>query len=103
MKQRTNPLADVKVEVRRSPTSLKIVLILLIVFSTAALVALRWVHLGIQAQTDQLTASAAAVEYANRELERKIEDLGSVQSIQRIAQEELGLVSPDTIIVTPNP
>lgn len=102
MKKITNPLQNVKVELRPSPASLKIVLILLIVCFTAALAALRWVHNGIRAQTEELRSTAAAVEYANSELERKKESLGSVQSIQEIAREELGMVDPDTVLISPN-
>lgn len=103
MKHRTHPLANTKVEVRRSPTALNVALILLILFCTAALAALGWVRQGLQAQTQQRAAEAAAVEFANRELERKIDALDSVQSIEEIAQEELGLVNPDTIFITPQP
>lgn len=91
----------VKVVFRRAGTGLKISLILLILFSTAALVALRWVHNGIREQTDKLRGEAAAVEYANSELERKTADLDSVQSVQEIAKEELGLVDPRTVVVDP--
>ena len=94
-------LKNVKLEIRPSPVALKVLLIVLILFSTAALAALRWVHTGIQAQTENLRAEAAAVEYANSVLEQKKADLGSVQSIQDIAKEELGLVNPDTVVIDP--
>ena len=45
--------------------------------------------------------SASGLEYANEVLEQKTEELGSVQSIQDIAKEELGLVDPDTILIDP--
>ena len=80
---------------------MKISLILLILFSTAALVALRWVHNGIREQTEKLRSEAAAVEYANSELERKTANLDSVQSVQEIAKEELGLVDPRAVVVDP--
>ena len=35
------------------------------------------------------------------DLEGKIQDLGSVQSVYDIAQEELGLVNPDTVVFQP--
>ena len=94
-------LKNVKLEIRPSPVALKALLIVLILFSTAALAALRWVHNGIQAQTENLRTEAAAVEYANSVLEQKKADLGSVQSIQDIAKEELGLVNPDTVVIDP--
>ena len=89
----------VKVEVRPASHILKIILILLILFSIVALVALRWVHNGILTQIDELKDEASGLEYANEVLDQKTEELGSVQSIQDIAKEELGLVDPDTILI----
>lgn len=101
MAQKNTPPKNVKVEVRPASNILKIILILLILFSIVALVALRWVHNGILAQIDELKDEASGLEYANAELDRKKEEIGSVQSIQDIAKEELGLVDPDTIIIDP--
>ena len=102
MAQKNTPPKNVKVEVRPASNILKIILILLILFSIVALVALRWVHNGIITQIDELKDEASGLEYANAELDRKTEELGSVQSIQDIAKEELGLVDPDTILIEPN-
>ena len=101
MANKNTPPRKVKVEVRPASNILKIILILLILFSIVALVALRWVHNGIRNQIDELKDEASGLEYANEELEQKTEDLGSVQSIQDIAKEELGLVDPDTILIDP--
>ena len=101
MAQKNTPPKNVKVEVRPASNILKIILILLILFSIVALVALRWVHNGIITQIDELKDEASGLEYANAELDRKTEELGSVQSIQDIAQDELGLVDPDTILIDP--
>ena len=101
MAQKNTPPKNVKVEVRPASNILKIILILLILFSIVALVALRWVHDGILTQIDELKEEASGLEHANAELDRKTEELGSVQSIQDIAKEELGLVDPDTIIIDP--
>lgn len=91
----------VKVRLRSAPSALKIALIALIIFSIAALVALRWVHNGIQAQTLLKQEQAAAMEGANADLLEKISSIGSVKSIQQIAQDELGLADPDTVLVHP--
>ena len=99
MTQKNTPPKKVKVEVRPASNILKIILILLILFSIVALVALRWVHSGILTQIDALKDEAAGLEYANEVLDQKTEELGSVQSIQDIAKEELGLVDPDTILI----
>lgn len=94
---------NVKVEFRRTVPALKIALILLILFSTAALVALRWVHNGIREQTDKLRSEAAAVTFANEQLVEKTANLDSIQSVQDIAKEELGLVDPRTVVIDPQP
>ena len=101
MAKKNTPRATVKVEVRPAANILKIILILLILFSIVALIALRWVHSGILDQIDALKDEASGLEFANQELEQKTEELGSVQSIQDIAKEELGLVDPDTILIDP--
>lgn len=92
----------VKVRLRSAPNALKIALIALIIFSIAALVALRWVHNGIQAQTLLKQEQAAAMEGANADLQEKISSVGSVKSIQQIAQDELGLADPDTVLIHPD-
>ena len=101
MAEKKNPLKNVKIAVRPSPAALKIVLIVLILLSMAALFALRWVHTGILGQIDDLKKEASGLEHANQELEQKMGELGSVQSIQDIAKEELGLVDPNTVIIDP--
>ena len=87
---------------RPSTTLLKIVVIVLIVFSTATLIALSWVRQSIQVQTQDMRNEAKNLEQENAELKDKIEILGSVQSVEQIAQEELGMVKPDTVIINPN-
>ena len=103
MAAKKNPLKNVKIAVRPSPAALKIALIVLILLSMAALFALRWVHTGILEETENLKDKASALEEANTDLQQKTQEIGSVQSIQDIAKEELGLVDPDTIILSPQP
>ncbi len=99
MAKKGTPPQNVKVEVRPASNILKIILIVLILFSIVALIALRWVHNGILTQIEEMKEDASGLEYANSELEQKMEDLDSVQSIQDIAKDELGLVDPDTVII----
>ena len=101
MANKSTPQKQVKVEVRPASNILKIILIVLILFSIVALISLRWVHSGILTEIDALKDEASGLEYANEVLEQKTEELGSVQSIQDIAKEELGLVDPDTILIDP--
>ena len=99
MANRTTPRKKVKVAVRPSSNILKVILIFLILTSIVALVALRWVHNGILTEIADLKEEASGLEHANEVLEKKTEELGSVQSIQDIAEEELGLADPDTILI----
>ena len=87
--------------VRSGSPALKSVMTVLIVFSMAALTALAWVRGSIRSQVEDLRQEAAALEQENRELQEKINALGSVQSVQDIAREELGLVDPNTVVIQP--
>ena len=102
MEETKNPPVKKKIVVRPAPPALKIAACLLILFSMAALLALRWVHNGIREETRNLTDQAAAVQAENQDLTEKIDALGSVQSVKDIAQEELDLVDPDTVVIHPN-
>ena len=104
MDEKTNaPKKKVKVILRPSPLSLKILLIVLILVSMGALIALRWVTNSIRQETENLREEAAAVEYENGDLQKKIDEVDSVKGVQNIAEEELHMVEPDTVIVDPKP
>ena len=99
MVQFKTPFQNIKVVYRRSKPLTKVVVIAAIVLSMAALITLRWTLNDIQQQTQDMKAEAARLEQENAELEDKIDQLGSVQSAMDIAQEELGLVDPDTVVI----
>ncbi|MGN1016518.1 MAG: septum formation initiator family protein [Faecousia sp.] len=101
MNPKKQPKPSLQVVVRSSSPALKIAVTVLIVFSMAALAALAWVRGSIRGQVESLRQEAAAIEQENRELQEKIDNLGSVQSVQDIAREELGLVDPNTVMIQP--
>ena len=86
---------------RRSQTATKIVLILAILLSIGALVTLRLTTNDLQAKTKALQSQAADLTAANEELKEDIDNLGSVQSVVDIAEEELDLVQPGTVVFQP--
>lgn len=92
-----------KVEIvwRRGSKLLKRLVIALIVLSTAALGTLWWVHADLLRQAEKMQQESAVIQNENQTLEQKIKDLGSVQSIQEIAKEELGMVPADTVLINP--
>ena len=94
-------LSRIRLVYKRSSTLLKCAVLAAIVLSTAALIALRTAHLEQQAQFEALRAEAAALEEDNHKLTQHITQLGTLQSVRRIAVEELGLADPDTVIFVP--
>ena len=101
MANKQSPFQNVRVVFQPGNPKLKKRLIALILASMLALGALAFVHHRIQVRTQALLEEAAALEQENRELQEKINALGSVQSVQDIAREELGLVDPNTVMIQP--
>ena len=102
MEAQTNSVRKIKLVVRPSSPLLKIVLVVLIVFSTAALISLSWVRQNILAKTEAMRQESQTLVAENAELREKIAELDTVQSVQDIAREELGMVDPDTVVIVPN-
>lgn len=86
---------------RRSSPLLKCVVMAAIVLSMAAILTLRSSILELRSNTEDLRQEAAGLEQENQKLEKSIAELGTVQSIKRIAREKLGLVDPDSIFFDP--
>ena len=91
----------IKLRLRPSPRSTKIMLIVAILFAMMALIALRMAITDLDNRAEDLRKKAAAMEQENKDLQENIGILGSVQSIIQIAKDELGLVDPNTIILSP--
>lgn len=101
MANRKNPLGRIRLVYRRTSPLLKCVVLATIVLCTAALLILHSSIRQLRQDTDGLRAEAVALEQENRKLKKSIAELGTVQSIKRIAEEELGLVDPDAIFFEP--
>ena len=89
-----NPFQRIRLVYRRSPLLLKILVLVTILASAAALLALRTITLGYQQQSQALQAQAAQLQQENADLTERIAELGTEASIRRIAIEELGLMDP---------
>ena len=101
MTKRKNPFGRIRLVYRRSSMFLKCVVLVTILLSTAALLALTVSLQQIRQQTETLRAQAAELEEENEQLAEDISLLGTIESIKRIATEELGLVDPDTEFFSP--
>ena len=96
------PFRHIRLVYCRSSTLVKCVVLATILVSTAALVTLRFSLQAEQKQQAALQQQAAQLEQDNRTLTAYIAELGTVQSVKRIATQELGLVDPDSQFFTPS-
>ncbi|MCD7859717.1 MAG: cell division protein FtsL [Firmicutes bacterium] len=89
----------IRFRVRRGSRLVRAVLIAAVSLSVVAIVVLSIsLRAALREQAD-LRQQAADLEEENSRLEEKIDALGSVDGVAQIAQDELGLVDPDTIII----
>ena len=92
-------LSRFQLQYRRTSTLHKVVIAAAVVLSSVTLFSLRLIQWEAEDQLRTLQQQAIALEEDNAELRRYIDELGTTDSIRRIAQEELGLVDPDTVII----
>lgn len=85
----------------RSRKIVMAIVLVAVVCATVAVVMLQTALKESKSQYDLIRQRAAALEAANDELESDIAGLGSVESSIEIAEDELGLVLPGTVIFTP--
>ena len=97
------PFRDSKVTYTRSHPLTKVVVIALIIVCTVSLIALRVTSRRMQAEIAQLRNEAAQLEADIALLEELVGNQDSVEGVEYIAENELGLVDPDTVILDPNP
>lgn len=91
----------VKVVFRRSPVAARVVILAALVVCIALLVTLTVMTAQAREKAQALKQQAAELEQQNAALEQHIDDLDTLEGIENIAKEELGLVDPDTIIFDP--
>ena len=92
-------IGKVQVVLFRSSRRVTMMLAIVLGFTVIALGALCFVDHCMVAKTEELRSQAAQIEYENQVLSHNIADLGSAKSVERIAQQELGLVPKDAILI----
>lgn len=86
---------------RRSGKWTIIAIIIAIVLSMGALTALHLSMSELKNRTEDLRDKAATLEAENEELQEDIEQADSIKGIVKIAENELGLVQPDSVFYRP--
>ena len=94
-------LGRIRLTYRRTNNVTKIAVAAAIVACMVTLIALGVSIQTLKNRTEDLRQKAAILEEANRELSEDISELGSDKSTVEIAEEELGLVQPDTVFYKP--
>ena len=101
MQKIMNTLRRVKLVVRKSRPVTKAVALCAVVLSTVALLTLQSAILASREHAAELMEQAHKLEQQNQELEQRIDSLDTEEGIRDIAEQELGLVDPDTVILVP--
>lgn len=101
MTGKTNPLQHIKLVYRHTPRLAKIVVLLTLVLSTVTLLTLRGQLLKAQERIDATRQQVQQLEQENKKLQDSIDALGSLDSVDQIAKDELDLVDPDTEFFQP--
>lgn len=101
MEKQNHPFSHIRIVFRRTSPLMKCVVLTLIVACTVALISLRAGHQQEAQRQADLREQAVKLAQENRELTQNIAKLGTVESVKRIAEAELGLVDPDTQFFTP--
>ena len=96
-----NPFQNIQIVTHRSNPLTKSVVIAAIVLSIAAVIALGWTQNALEAEIQQMREEAAFLQQENAELAESQLDAENIQGVMDIAQEELDLVDPDTILIQP--
>ena len=86
---------------RRGSNKTKILVIVLLVVGIAGLFTVRHAIGRAEAANAALESQAAALEQENTELQENIGNLDTVQGVEQIARDELGLEDPDTVLIQP--
>ena len=101
MAGRQSVLSRIRLKYQRSSTALKCFVLITLVVCTVALLALRVAIVNARKEESTLREEAAALEQENDTLREDISQMGTVDSIKKLAGKLLDLVDPDTVVFLP--
>lgn len=87
-----------RVVLRKTSPMVKTLILVTVLLCTVALVTLHAINEQNRNQYEAMRQQAAALEENNQTILQQIDDMGSLESVIRIAMERLGLVLPDTTL-----
>lgn len=101
MANRRNPFSRIRLVYRRSKPLTKMAVTAVIVLSIAAMFSLAAAQRSAAERMENLQAEIAALEQDNQKLRDNIAILGTPESVEQIAMEELDMVKPGTVFFDP--
>ena len=103
MKKFLTKLRGIKIEYTRTHPLTKTAIGALLVLSLAALLALAWTGGNLRAEIRDMQKEALRLETENADLKEKTDNPDAVDAMEAVAEDELDMVDPDTIIIDPKP
>lgn len=101
MKKLIALLSRVRLKYRRSSTMTKTVVMSAIAVCMVALLTLQIANTAKEKQLEADRQKAAQLEQENNKLDDNIDKLGSAESAEQIAKDELGMVPTDAVVIVP--
>ena len=101
MKKLIALLSRVRLKYRRSSTMTKTVVMSAIAVCMVALLTLQIANTAKEKQLEAERQKAAQLEQENNKLDDNIDKLGSAESAEQIAKDELGMVPTDAVVIVP--
>ena len=96
-----NPFHRIRLVYGRSSLLIKVLVLVTILVSAAALLALRTKIVAYQQQSQALQTQAAQLQMENKDLNQRIAEIGTKDSIRRIAIEQLDMADTYTQFFSP--
>ena len=96
-----NYLKHIQLDFRPSSGRMTYLLMGILLFGILGLILLQGAISRTEAANNDLMEQAAALEQENTTFDNNIRILGTVQGVMQIAQDELGLVAPETVLIQP--
>ena len=97
-----NPVNHIRIVNRRSSTLLKCAVLATIILSVAALTIIRVSIQNTKEVQEKMQSQINQLSQENQRLTKQIAELGTVESVEGIGTEELGLVNPNRKFFVPN-
>ena len=101
MNKKNHPFSHIRIIFRRTSPLMKCVVLTTVIACIVAMITLRVSIQQSRQRRADLEQQAIQLVQENKALTQNIAKLGTVESVKRIAETELGLVDPNTQFFTP--